>query len=251
MSQDNHENTKKKISYFYFSQTLKPKTQRDRNTLPRAQNGTRVKKLVRPHIRATGFTCAAEDTGATPSRSVSHNNAKPSSMPANKHCTHKHRRALWQGEERVCFFSGMGPPCIHATTWRDGWRWAESHRGAESRSVLSESEPEGETLNKQTLQGERKKKGICHSQRQERRCIGDKRPDWQYAQTQATQGSFFYLLSSVIFPPPTPFFFSKSLPETWQLDFGHLLCTAVSGGAWQRSGHGGAKTHWEKGCVPY
>lgn len=180
------------ISYFYFSQTLKPKTQRDRNTFPRAQDGTRVKKLVRPHIRATGFTCAAEDTGATPSRSVSHNNAKPSSMPANKHCTHKHRRALWQGEERVSSFQGWAP--LHTRnhlTRRLKMSWI-TQRSRKQVSALRVGARGRDVKQTNIPRWEGKKKGICHSQRQEKRCIVDKRPDWQYAQTQAAQGCCFF-----------------------------------------------------------
>lgn len=147
---------KKKISsYFYFSQTFKPKTQRDRNmttgdTFPRAHDGTWVKKNWTGRIRATGFTCAAEDTGATPSRSVSHNNTKPSSMPATSTArtnTGVHARTLWQGEERV--FSGMGP--LHTRnhlTWQSKMSWITQRSREQCR--CSQSWPESQRARRWT-----------------------------------------------------------------------------------------------------
>lgn len=115
-SQDNHQNTKKKMSsYFYFSQPFKPKTQRDRNTTTvtlflERRTAREWKKVVRPHtcdrlyLRCRGHRCYAVQE-----RQPQQHEAQLHAC--NKHCTHKHRRACAHFVNKVSsvFFQGWAP----------------------------------------------------------------------------------------------------------------------------------------------
>lgn len=141
-------------------------------------------------------------------------------MPANKHCTHTNTGAHCD-KVRSVFFSGMGP--LH-TRNHLARRLKMSRIAQRSRKQVSALRvgARGQDVKQTNAPRWEEKKGVCHSQRQEKRCIGDKWPDWQYAQTQATQGCWFFFLpfKQRYLSTSDTFLFSPShflKPDNWTL----------------------------------